>query len=83
MRNATKDELEEYDAQGGIIIEDIGDGKWEDAGIEDGFLITSITNQPVKDINELRSILREASGYDIVIKGTYPSGKKGLYAMGW
>jgi serine protease Do len=83
LRNATKDEMEDYDVQGGVIIDDIDDGKWKDAGIENGFLITSITNQPVKEINELRSILREASGYDIVIKGKYPSGKKGLYAMGW
>ena len=83
LRNATKDELEKYDATGGVIIENIGPGKWKDAGIKDGFLITSINNRPIKNINELRAILRNNVGEGILLKGKYADGKEAYYGMGW
>ena len=83
LRNATKDEIEEYDVNGGVIIEKIGVGKWKDAGIKDGFLITSINNRPVKDVNELRALLSNSSGEGVLIKGKYQDGKEAYYGMGW
>ena len=83
LRNATDEEIETYEVSGGIIIENIGKGKWSEAGIKDGFLITSINNRAVKDVNELRTVLRNSSGEGILIKGKYPSGKEAYYGMGW
>ncbi|MCK5101197.1 MAG: trypsin-like peptidase domain-containing protein, partial [Cyclobacteriaceae bacterium] len=83
LRNATKDEIEEYDVNGGVIIEKIGVGKWKDAGIKDGFLITSINNRPVKGVNELRALLSNSSGEGVLIKGKYQDGKEAYYGMGW
>jgi len=83
LRNATEQELKDYDAEGGIIIEDIDDGKWKEHGIKDGFLITSLNNRPVKDVNELRTILRESAGEGILIKGKYPDGDEQYFGMGW
>jgi S1-C subfamily serine protease len=84
FRNATEDELKKYDAESGVIIENIGKGKWNDAGIEDGFLITSINRRAVKDVNELRGLLRNSTGEGILIKGKYPdSDKEVYYGMGW
>lgn len=83
LRTATNEETEEYEVPGGVIIDDIGDGKWKDAGIKNGFLITSISNKPVKDVIELRALLRNIAGYDVVIKGKYPDGDEKLFAMSW
>jgi len=84
FRNATENELKEYDAEAGVIIENIGAGKWKDAGIEDGFLITSINRRSVKDVNELRAMLQNRTGDGILIKGKYPdSDKEVYYGMGW
>jgi len=83
LRNATEDELKKYDEEAGIIIEDVENGKWREHGIKDGFLITSINNRPVKDVNELRSILRASAGEGILIKGKYPGGDEEYYGMGW
>lgn len=84
FRNATKEEIKDYDVEGGVIIEKIGKGKWEDAGINDGFLITSINKRPIKDVNELRALLRNASGEGILIKGKYSDEEKEIYyGMGW
>ncbi|MDZ7607962.1 MAG: Do family serine endopeptidase [Cyclobacteriaceae bacterium] len=83
LRNATEEELKKYEVQNGIVIESIGDGKWKDAGIKDGFLITSINNRPLANINELRAMLRDSSGDGILLKGKYPDGKEAYYGMGW
>ncbi len=83
LRNPSDDELKKYGADGGIVVEDISSGKWKDAGIKDGFLITSINNRPVKSIDELRSLLRASVGDGILLKGKYPDGKEAYYGMGW
>ncbi len=83
LRNAAEKEQEEYDFEGGVIIENIGKGKWKDAGVKNGFLITSINNQPVNNVNKLRSLLRNSSGQGILIKGMYPDGKEAYYGLGW
>lgn len=83
LRNATEDEIEKYEVDGGVMIESIGHGKWKDAGVKEGFLITSINNRPLKDVNELRAILRSNVGDGILIKGKYGDGKEAYYGMGW
>lgn len=83
LRNASDDEIDEYDVNGGVIIENIDDGKWKEAGIKDGFLITSINNRPVKDVNGLRALLRNNSGEGVLIKGKYSDGKEVYYGLGW
>lgn len=83
LRNATEEEIEEYGVDAGVIVEDIEEGKWKDAGLKDGFLITSINNQPVKDVNELRAELRKSSGVGVLIKGKYREGNEAYYGMGW
>ncbi|MCK5703452.1 MAG: Do family serine endopeptidase [Cyclobacteriaceae bacterium] len=83
LRNASEEEIKNYDVSGGVVLGNIGNGKWKDAGIKDGFLITSINNRSVKNVNELRAVLRDSSGDGVLIKGKYPDGKEVYYGMGW
>ena len=83
LRNANEDEMEKYDVTGGVVVENIGRGKWSEAGIKDGFLITSINKRPVKNVNDLQGLLRNSTGEGILIKGKYPDGKEAYYGMGW
>lgn len=83
LRNASEEENEGYNVKGGVVLENIGNGKWKDAGIKDGFLITSINNRSVKNVNELRAFLRDSSGDGVLIKGKYPNGEEAYYGMGW
>lgn len=83
LRNATEKEIDQYGVDGGVVIEDIESGKWKDAGIKDGFMITSINNRSIKDINELRALLRNSAGDGVLVKGKYPDGKEAYYGMGW
>jgi serine protease Do len=83
LRNATEEEADEYDVSGGVIIEDVDKGKWKEAGIKEGFMITSVNNRRIKDVNDLRAILRNSTGEGVLIKGKYPDGKEVFYGMGW
>lgn len=85
FRNPSKNELENYDVEAGVIIEEVGNGKWKDAGIEDGFLVTSVSKKSVSDVNELRALLRNIPQDDgILLKGKYKDEDKYVYyAVVW
>ena len=70
------------DIEGGVQLTDIGSGKWQDAGIKDGFIITSIDKKEIKNINDLMSALANKTG-GILIGGVYPDGEEGYYGIKW
>ena len=61
-------------------------GKFKNAGIKDGFVITDINNVPVSsrdDVENIYNQIMRASDADKVmfITGLYPTGKKVYYAV--
>jgi Do/DeqQ family serine protease len=75
----TKDNL---DLDGGVQLRDIEDGKWKEAGIREGYIITKIQNREIKTVNDLMAALANASG-GILIEGVYPDGDEVLYGIKW
>lgn len=75
----TKDRL---DLEGGVQLNNIKSGKWSDAGIKDGFIITSVNNREIKTVNDLMASLSRASG-GILIGGIYPDGEEVYYGVKW
>ncbi|MFW5872466.1 MAG: Do family serine endopeptidase [bacterium] len=65
----------------GVKIEDLGSGKFKTAGIKEGFIITSINNQQVKDAADVKEIIDKIKG-GVYIEGLYPNGFKAYYAFG-
>jgi serine protease Do len=55
-------------------------GKFRNAGIREGFIITQINNKPVKNSEELNDIIKKAEG-GIYIEGIYPEGLIAYYAI--
>jgi serine protease Do len=51
------------------------------AGINEGFIITSINNQPVNAPSDIRKILENYQG-GVYIEGVYPDGTVEYYAFG-
>jgi len=77
------DELkDEMNINGGIQLSDIKSGKWKDAGIKNGFIITSIDKRKVSSINDLMSALANREG-GTLIGGIYPDGESAYYGIGW
>jgi serine protease Do len=87
IQGASITEIEEdlkkkLDLDGGVQLNDIGSGKWKEAGIQNGFIITSIDKREIKTINDLMGALANKTG-GILIGGVYPDGEEGYYGIKW
>jgi S1-C subfamily serine protease len=79
-------ELETVDAatakqaglEGGVEVKKIGSGLLQRTRIQQGFVITSVNGQPVKDLESFKSALAGAQG-TVRLEGIYP-GYEGTYA---
>jgi len=67
---------------GGVQIIELEDGKWRDAGIKEGFIITSIDKKDIQSIDDIKGALDDKQG-GILIEGIYPNGKEAFYGIGW
>jgi len=62
---------EEFNLSGGIEISRVYPGVLRQEGIQNGFIITRIDNQPIRSLNDLEEVLDEKKG-GVLIEGIYP-----------
>jgi serine protease Do len=81
FRELTSDELRDLNITNGVQITEITPGVLMSRGINEGFIITSINNQPVNAPSDIRKILENYQG-GVYIEGIYPDGTVEYYAFG-
>jgi Do/DeqQ family serine protease len=74
-------ELAGLHLEGGVRVVN-ATGKWKEAGLRTGFIITYIDKIPVDDVKDLNRILDFKKG-GILIEGIYPGGEEGIYGVDW
>ena len=74
---------EKFGLKSGVQVKSIEKGKWKEAGIEEGFIITKIDKRPIANMDDLSASLNGARGEGILIEGVYPNGEKAYYGIGW
>jgi serine protease Do len=67
--------------QNGLKVSKLEAGKLRNAGIKEGFIITSIDHKQVNTKEELKSVLENKKG-GILIEGVYANGMRAYYAFG-
>ncbi len=77
-----EEEMQELAIDGGAKIIDLADGKWKEAGIKEGFIVTSVDKKPVNSVEDLRRSLDNKKG-GILIEGIYRNGTKAFFGIGW
>jgi Do/DeqQ family serine protease len=82
----SKDDKEDLAISKGLKVVGVKAGKFKNAGIRDGFIITDINNIPVDtrdDVENIYNQIMRSSDSDKVmfITGFYPTGKKVYYAV--
>ncbi|MEM7106987.1 MAG: trypsin-like peptidase domain-containing protein [Bacteroidota bacterium] len=82
IENLTMSELGRLNIDNGVRLEEIAAGKWEDAGIEDGFVITKIDKIPISNIADLHLTLQNKKG-GILVEGITPAGKEKVFGLNW
>jgi len=81
LKEASKQNLNKLKLNAGIEVLNVGEGKFKESGIEPGFIITHLNQIPVKNVQELQSIVQK-SRRSLLIEGVYPNGKVVYYGMG-
>ena len=84
FRELTQQQKEQLDIQYGLEVIKVKGGKLKDAGIEKGFVIRQVNDQPVSTTEELDAIVKDVSTSRdpvLIIKGIYPTGKKKTFVV--
>jgi Do/DeqQ family serine protease len=69
---------------GGLEVTGVTEGKMKAAGVRKGFIILKANGQPVKTVEQLEEIMKEASRSTepvLFLNGIFPSGKRGYFAV--
>ncbi len=74
--------VESLEIEGGVQVTDLSNGKWKEAGLKEGFIITRIDKQRIKELDDFRRFLNQPSSDGILIEGVYPNGDKAYYGLG-
>ncbi len=82
LEDLTYKKINQLSIDGGVLISKLEPGKWLDAGVRKGFIITQIDKLPVDNVEDLNRILEFKRG-GILVEGIYEDSEKGLYAVAW
>ena len=68
----------------GLEVTGVSNGKMAEGGVRKGFIILKVNNVPMKTVEDLEKVMKEAAKTQeqvLFITGMFPSGKRGSYAV--
>ncbi len=74
-------DMKKMSIQNGLRIRKLNAGKLLSAGIQEGFIITSIDKKKISTIEDLKTALENKKG-GVLIEGIYPNGMRAYYGFG-
>lgn len=74
-------EKEELGIRYGVKIAELGNGKFKDAGIKKGFIVTQVNKNAVSEVDDFKRIIKNSRG-GILVEGIYPNGEVAYYVFG-
>lgn len=74
-------ELKALGLDHGVKVTTINGGKFRSSGIKEGFIITRIDQEPIKDPGQLAKLLENKRG-GVLVEGVYPNGTRAYYGLG-
>lgn len=82
FEDLTSEDLTNYGITGGVKIKSLQNGSWKEAGMDEGFIITSIDKVGINSIVDLNNVIDIKSGY-FSVEGFYPDGSRRVYGIDW
>lgn len=79
LENVDRKKAASLDIAGGVLVKKLGNGALKSTRMQEGFVITSVSGQPVRNIEELQAVLADNKGITVKVEGVYP-GYEGSYA---
>jgi hypothetical protein len=74
-------EKEKLQISNGIKIKTLNKGKLKDAGLKEGFIISSVNKKPIYEVNDFKREIGNARG-GILVEGIYPNGQMAYFVFG-
>lgn len=65
----------------GLEVLKVSGGKMKEAGVPKGFIIQMVNDQPMHSFDDLQNAVKDAKDQMLVIKGLYPTGKRGGFVV--
>ncbi len=84
FREITQQQKQQLDIQYGLEVIKVNNGKMKDAGIPRGFIIRQVNDEDITTVDDLQKLVKEVSTSKepvLIIKGIYPTGKKGYFVV--
>jgi Do/DeqQ family serine protease len=82
FESLTREERLNMKIQAGVRVKKMDDkSALKKAGIQPGFIITSIDKKPISTVADAKQTLESKKG-GVLVEGIYPDGSKGYYAFG-
>ena len=84
FREITSEQKQNLNISYGLEVLKVNTGALKEAGINRGFIIQKINDEPIKTLDELQSIVKKASTSKepvLFIQGIYSTGKKAYFAV--
>ncbi len=76
----TQSEKEKLGIESGIKIKSLEKGKLQTAGLEKGFIITSVNKKPIYEVKDFRREVANAKG-GILVEGMYENGEQAYFVF--
>ena len=83
FENVHGKEAESLGIIGGVKLKDLKDGKWKEAGIDEGFIITEVDKIKVETVDQLKKIMSNLKGQRVLLLGVMDNGNKTYYSIDW
>ena len=84
FREVPEDVKRQLRLSGGVEVTGVTEGKMKEAGVRKGFIILKANGQPVKSVEQLETVMKEATRSTepvLFINGIFPSGKRAYFAV--
>lgn len=77
----SEEEMKKLKTDGGAKVKNLKSGKLKEAGIKEGFVITSIDKTRILNSKEAKAHLGRVTEGGVLIEGVYPNGERAYYAV--
>ncbi len=81
VRPLTDSQKKQFEVSYGLEVLKVSGGKMKEAGVPKGFIIQTVNDTPMRTYNDLVEAVEDAKDQMLVIKGLYPTGKRGGFVV--
>lgn len=84
FRPVSDSQKKQLDINYGLEVIKVSGGKMKDAGIQKGFIIQRVNDEPMRSVEDLDEAVKQASrsaDQVLIVKGLFPTGKRGYFVV--